>query len=609
MRKGFLHAGIAAALALAAAQVRAQSLDPTPETTPPIELDGSIPTDAELAFDGTTWFITDELGARSGASLFHSFGRFDVPSGQIAEFSAQVSAEHPALPERVFARVTWGEPSDIEGTLRSTIPDADLYLINPAGVHLAGGARVEVSGSFVATSADVVRFGEDLGFSASEPGAPPLLTWEEPTHYGFLPGADGAIEFKPLDNPLSVPAGETFAAIGTSVRVGDSNPTPTFSAPGARVALIAAGPGIEVPAELEAFDPSDPGLATQTLGAVSIALGSSIQVSGPGAPSGSVLVRGGSFELTNASSILATQARAQDSAYLNAVDIAVRDGLRIDGFSLIQAGTTAERGAEAGFGARGGDLRLSAGSVSIVNSEVLTATTRSGDASDLYVRAGSLSLSEQGRLLSRSSGSQTGGAIQVGESDAPVGQLTLSTGGRIQSDATRAGDGGPVRVFAAQIDASDAGFSPLGTLIASTTSGSAPAPEPPAGDAGNIAIVAERISLRDGAQVVSSTRGSGNAGSVTVSADSISLDGSVVNARGDVRQASIETRAVEGSKGVAGQPQGDGALGVSIAADELRVANRALISTSTKGEGRAGDLVLGVENAIRLEGASSARRW
>src|SRR5262249_57545163 len=166
-----------------------------------------------------------------------SVGPCEMRRGQVAEFSA----EHGS-PQRVFARVTWGEPSDIVGMLRSTIPGADFYLINPAGVRFEGGAHLDVQGSFVATSAGRINFTDGQAFTAFASDAPPLLSIAEPASYGFLPQGGGEIAVAPLTSPLSVPQGETLALIGGGGRAFCGGRGDIFSA-AARVALVSRAPG------------------------------------------------------------------------------------------------------------------------------------------------------------------------------------------------------------------------------------------------------------------------------------------------------------------------------------------------------------------------------
>jgi filamentous hemagglutinin family protein len=272
--------------------------DPTPGTMPDIELDGSIGPGGDVPFDDATdtWQIGDDLGEYngSGTSLFHSFGRFNVSQGDTAEFSANLGA-----PDRVFARVTWGELSSIEGTLRNAIAGSDLYLINPAGIRIGGGGNIDVPGSFYATTAGRIDMQDGASFEAYGGAAPPLLSLAEPSAFGFLPAtaeaASESILFFALNRALYVPAGETLAAIGGNVIV-QGGGRPAFSSPGSRIALIAAGPGVDVPAQdLASFDPA--GVASEIVLGDVVINDTRIFVSNP---AGSILIRGENFELSDA---------------------------------------------------------------------------------------------------------------------------------------------------------------------------------------------------------------------------------------------------------------------------------------------------------------------
>lgn len=594
--------------ALAAADARAESLDPTPETTPPIELDGSVGIGGDVPFEPTTatWTIDDDLGSYSDDrnSLFHSFGRFDVPLGHTADFIAT-----RGTPQTVFARVTWNEPSDIEGTLHSRIagPEgvpADFYLINPAGVRLGRGARLDVLGSFHLTTAGHIGFEDGARFAASASEAAPLFTTLPPSSYGFLSERAASIEVGVnqdiLSNALSVPAGKTLALVAGDVEVFNGGRT-LFSAPGARLALVAAGRGVEVPIDLASFDPRNVS-SEIPLGRVEVA-GTGIEAS---FPAGSLLVRAGSFELTS-SSVGVFHDGSQPVVFDKAVDVSVRGGLDIAAASVAAATYSGEPAGGISL-ASDGQITVSAGS------SVLGGTAGTGAGSEVLVRASSLRVSGGGQIVSQSGGAGPGGAIDIG-----VGALTLEAtsdpsdpsgrtvlGGVILSTSESlsepavAGPGGPIRVVASTLDASDAGFSPSGTLIASKTIGATGAP------AGSVEIDADAISLRDGAQIFSSTSGTGNAGAVRVRADSIEVEGIEFDASAELnRPALIETRALPGSSGHAGELQPDGSvLGVSIETGTLEVSNGGEIGTATEDLGRAGDLVVRARERVLLDGGA-----
>jgi len=110
-----------------------------------------------------------EGGAIRDTNLFHSFLEFNVGEGGRVYFA------NPAGIDTIFSRVTGNDISNILGTL-GVNGQASLYLLNPNGIIFGEGARLDVPGSFVGTTANSVVFENGLTFSASNPEAPPLLT-------------------------------------------------------------------------------------------------------------------------------------------------------------------------------------------------------------------------------------------------------------------------------------------------------------------------------------------------------------------------------------------------------------------------------------------------
>ncbi|MBE9010944.1 CHAT domain-containing protein, partial [Pseudanabaenaceae cyanobacterium LEGE 13415] len=91
-------------------------------------------------------------GIEAGTNLFHSFDRFNLDANQTATFFA-----NPAI-QNILSRVINGEPSRINGLLQVN-GNANLVLMNPAGILFGATARIDVPGSFTATTASRIGIG------------------------------------------------------------------------------------------------------------------------------------------------------------------------------------------------------------------------------------------------------------------------------------------------------------------------------------------------------------------------------------------------------------------------------------------------------------------
>lgn len=117
---------------------------------------------------GSTWNGSRiEGGAIRGSNLFHSFQEFGIPAGAAAYFA------NPSGVDNIFGRVTGGNRSDILGTLGVAGP-ANLFLSNEAGFLFGKNAKLDIRGSFTATTSGFV-FSNGYEFSGTNPTTPPLL--------------------------------------------------------------------------------------------------------------------------------------------------------------------------------------------------------------------------------------------------------------------------------------------------------------------------------------------------------------------------------------------------------------------------------------------------
>nr|WP_242045491.1 filamentous hemagglutinin N-terminal domain-containing protein [Calothrix sp. FACHB-1219] len=147
-------------------------------------------------------------GAIRGANLFHSFSEFNIDSGRGAYFT------NPSGIENILTRVTGNNASQILGTL-GVLGNANLFLINPNGIIFGKDAVLDIRGSFTATTADGIKFGENGLFSATNPQSSNLLTVKPGALFSnALSNQQGTINNQ---GNLTVDAGKNINLFGANV--------------------------------------------------------------------------------------------------------------------------------------------------------------------------------------------------------------------------------------------------------------------------------------------------------------------------------------------------------------------------------------------------------
>jgi len=474
---------------------------------------------------GTVHTITGGTRPRNGPNLFHSFDHFTVGTNDTASFSG------PTGIVNILSRVTGGQPSVIDGQLQSTIPGANLYLLNPGGVVFGPRASLDVKGSFHVSTADYVRLADGARFSAhlSETST---LTVAPPVAFGFLGPTPARIDI--LGSTLEVSAGQTLSVVGGDLGITSLFTAPNLSAPGGRIHLVSVASGGEV-----VFDPAgrDPALQVNSfarLGEMTLQ-DTRLDVSSDGG--GTIVIRGGRLMVDNTTMTAFTGDR--DGAKM-AIDLRLAEDVVVDN-SIIAAGS-------AGRG-NVGEIRAEAGTITLRSGAVIASLARSsGKGGDitLYAREsvsisgrndqgvastiGTFAAAEPGRIsLSAPSVTIDGGIVgtpslaaggfiggRAGDLVVKADNLTISGGGGITSGTATDSDGGSITIETgqltinggAQISASSGFRDPeTGTIIAGR------------GAAGNVSVVvSESVSLSGRGSGLSSNAqsGSGHAGDTEV---------------------------------------------------------------------------------------------
>ena len=176
---------------------------------------------------GNQLTITGGQRSQDGANLFHSFQQFGLNANQIATFLST-----PGI-QNILGRVVGGNPSIINGLIQVSGSNANLYLMNPAGIVFGSTARLNVPASFTATTANGIGFGNNAWFSAIGSNDYASLRGT-PNAFAFTMPQPGAIVNAAT---LAVGTGQNLTLLGGTVVS-----TGQLSAPGGRI-TIAAVPG------------------------------------------------------------------------------------------------------------------------------------------------------------------------------------------------------------------------------------------------------------------------------------------------------------------------------------------------------------------------------
>src|SRR5215467_13735356 len=190
--------------------------------------------------------ITGGTRPGGGTNLFHSFGNFNVPNNNIANFLNNSGL----ATSNILGRVTGGNISNIFGTIQTTgFGNANLFMMNPAGFLFGPNATISVGGMVSFTSADYLRLADGKLFNAApNPNADALLSAAPVAAFGFLGSNPGAITVQ--GSQFALAQGTGISLVGGNITIqsgaldnGTVQPA-RISAPSGQINLAtAASPG------------------------------------------------------------------------------------------------------------------------------------------------------------------------------------------------------------------------------------------------------------------------------------------------------------------------------------------------------------------------------
>jgi filamentous hemagglutinin family protein len=502
-------------------------------------------------------------GTVRGTNLFHSFREFSVPPGGAAIFN------HAMQIQNILTRVTGSSISKIDGLLQ-TSGTANLFLLNPNGVIFGPDARLDVRGSFVASTANAIAFPNGETFSASNPTQPSeLLTINPNALLVNQLNPQPIINRSTADTTgLTAAPGQSLAFVGGEVRLEGGR----LTAPGGRIELGSVGTGSSV-----AIAPTNPGWALNYQGVQQfqdIRLTQAARVNAGGNGGGSIQVQGRRLTLTEGSQILTATQGSQSGS-----DLIVRATESVEIIGSTRDGSSSRLAAQVNSGAtgNGGNLTIQTGILRLVDgANVSTTTFGAGNGGNLTVQAQLVdvigfdlqdySFSFLAAQVSRDS-TGNGGNLTI-----ETEMLRVTDGARVSTTTFGAGKGGSITVRAQLVEV--IGSNPLNILpsallsIASST-----------GPAGSLTLETRTLRVADGAQVSSATFGAGKGGDLAVRAQSVEVIGFDPL---DGASSFLSTSTNRRKTGNAGN--------LTIETGTLRVVDGAVVSTNTAGVGKGGDL-------------------
>jgi len=537
-----------------------------------------------------------EGGTQAGGNLFHSFQQFSVPAGSTAYFN-NASDIH-----NIITRVTGGLISNINGLIQAN-GTANVFVINPSGIVFGQGATLNLGGSFLASTANSLKFADGTQFSAIVPQQTPtpLLTISIPIGLQFSEnsgrilvqgkgqGLRATSELVDTTVGLHVQPNKTLALVGGDVALVGG----TLKTPGGRIELgSVAGTGfVKLISINKGWALDYEGI--QNFGDINLSQQTAVDASGLG--SGDIQIRGKRLMLSDGSQIENSTLGKEAGGML-----------MVNGSESVELSGTSATGGATGFGTQiypgasgaGGNLTIETGRLIIRDgAQISSSTNGAGSAGSLVIQArDSVTVSGAGADGLVLSGiftatfpetRGTGGNLTI-----ETGQLIVRDGGQISSGTNGAGSAGSL-VIQARDSVTVSGVSVVkktgkkypSTIGTSTEPGST-------GSSNDLILNTQRLVVQKGAVISTATFGEGMSGTLSIRADSVELSDPSLS----------DTLSVSGLSARSGGKQKSG--DIIIDARQLSVHDGTQISVKNSGTGNAG-LIQIHSNSIKLNNQGS----
>ncbi|MCV6638602.1 filamentous hemagglutinin N-terminal domain-containing protein [Candidatus Albibeggiatoa sp. nov. NOAA] len=534
---------------------------------------------AQLSIDSGLYNISQDVGQTVGNNLFHTFDSFNLNQGEIAQFSGNDSIQN------IISRVIGGETSLINGTIRSTIPNADFYFLNPYGIVFGEHAQLDLQGSFHASTADYLKLSDGGEFHAQFPERD-ILTTASVENFGFLDNSIATINLQ--NTHLFVPAGKSLSLIGGDLDLSGESVVlfdeEHYQALSADMALTAKQINlVSVASQGEVIlDESD--LSINAEGGTIHLDKTLIDASGKGA--GAIFIRGGQLLMSDTS--------------IQSNTLAEQDGLTIDLqltklIDILNHAAQQVLIAKTFDSGKGADVKLTTPNLKLSNATINLSSLGGGDAGSLNLNATQAKFdASQIRSSAFGQGKSSSYDINVKESLILTGQMNqIVKNDGIEQPNT------PAQITSTTSSAEgEGGFITMNTGNLKIEGGVVGVSSFSQQQTGNLTIKANNIDVNAGGLIISSSNGEGHAGNMTLTIkDTLSVSG--------MRNGSYITRGLEFKDNFSGITsiafQGNGG-NITISAATIKLADGGIGAPSVGKASKSGIITIHTDNLEMYRG-------
>lgn len=560
--------------------------------------------------------IEQKLGQTKGHNLFHSFDRFNIDTGEIASFSGSEQIQN------IIARVSGDQTSFINGQLHSSIPKANLYLLNPNGIILGAQAELALTGHFYATTADFIQFDDNHRFYAT-PNQNELLSMASVSSFGFLNAEPAPIHiFRDASNPqnLQFESQQNIALLGGDILLkgAPDNTLVGLDMTEGQIFLASlAGQG-----QVSIIDHNVQISDNIALGDIVLTDNFSLSVTGQ---QGKIIARAKNFTLSNQATITADGQLLDIQADTVLIENASK--ILTDNYFTApnQAGTIKIQARDIqldsggqiyifndNLNRQGGLIDLNAERITIAGesnntlTSIMTRSTNSGSTGSIDLKAKQLAILDGANISTTAYARGQGGALNIQVTDSVVIQGESQAGypSTVSANTEGSGQAGQIYIETAQLRILDGGSLTASTsdigqggvlnlnitdtlLIQGERQDGFPsvidASSYGTGAAGHLVLNANKINILNGGLAGAGTFESGEGGLVSIVANEINIEGK--------RTDNVSSMIATGTYG------DEDAGNLSITAQQLNLGSGGMIATSAfaAGKGRAGDLFIDVQ--------------